>query len=560
MTHRKSAAILGAAAALALVLSACGGSGDSPSTGSGEGTGTGAGAGSGAPGVENTAGSMTDYAAGTTFKATEPLDFTMLFSDHPNYPSKTDWLLWTEIAARTNVTLDPTLVPLSDYEQKRSLLIGAGEAPYIIAKTYPGQEDAFVASGAILPVSDYIDLMPNFQEKIEEWGLEENLDQRRQEDGKFYLLPGVHEEPWQDYTIAMRTDVLEELGLEAPTSWDEFRTALEEIKKAYPDSYPFSDRFSATYPGGNILKIASIGFGTNGGWAYQNSTWDAEAGEFVATAQMDEYKAMVEYFAGLVEDGLMDPESFVQEDDAAIQKFVTGKSFAISANAQSVVNDYMPGLAANDPEATVAKIPFPCGPEGCVLNPDTRLENGIMINADAADDENFVAMMQFIDWLFYSDEGQEFAKWGVEGTTFTNEDGVRTLAADVDFVGLNPGAPKHLQKDFGFSGGNFAYGGTTDLLWSTFSDAEVTFQESISDYDMISLAPPAPLNDMEREQVTLLDTTLKDTVSQATLQFILGQRDMSEWDAFVTELDGKGAQQYVDIINGARERFETNNS
>ena len=49
----------------------------------------------------------------------------------------------------------------------------------------------------------------------------------------------------------------------------------------------------------------------------------------------------------------------------------------------------------------------------------TRLENGIMISKKARDSKNFVAMMQFIDWLWYSDEGQLFAKWGVEGTTYT---------------------------------------------------------------------------------------------------------------------------------------------
>jgi putative aldouronate transport system substrate-binding protein len=358
----------------------------------------------------------------------------------------------------------------------------------------------------------------------------------------------------------MRTDVLDELGLESPTSWDEFRTVLEAIKEAYPDSYPFSDRYSDTYPGGNILSIASVGFGTAAGWSYDNVSWDADADEFVATATTPEYKALVEYFQGLVADGLMDPESFTQDDDTAIQKFVTGKSFAISTNAQAIVNDYESGLTANDPDATVAKIAFPCGDAGCVLNPVSQLENGIMISADAADDPSFVAMIQFIDWLYYSDEGQELVKWGVEGTTYTKDaDGTRTLTADVDYVGLNPTGTKHLQKDFGFSGGNFAYGGSTDLLWSTFSDAEVTFQESISDYDLIDLAPPAPLDETEIEQVTLIDTTLKDAVSQGTVQFILGQRDMSEWDTFVSELESKGATQYVDIVNGARERYVAEN-
>ncbi|MBM7331568.1 hypothetical protein JS562_53120, partial [Agrobacterium sp. S2] len=133
----------------------------------------------------------------------------------------------------------------------------------------------------------------------------------------------------------------------------------------------------------NIFGIASLAFGTSAGWAYSPVTWDADAEEFVATGTMDEYRDLVAYFHGLVADGLMDPESFTQDDDSAIQKFVTGKSFAISSNAQNIVNDYRPGLADTIPGATVDKITFPCGPVGCVLNPTTQLENGLMITAEA---------------------------------------------------------------------------------------------------------------------------------------------------------------------------------
>ena len=74
-----------------------------------------------------------------------------------------------------------------------------------------------------------------------------------------------------------------------------------------------------------------------------------------------------------------------------------------------------------------------------------------MISTKARDSKNFVAMMQFVDWLWYSDAGQEFAKWGVEGTTYTKDASDDAHARpDVDFVGLNPTGTKHLQKDFGF--------------------------------------------------------------------------------------------------------------
>lgn len=497
-------------------------------------------------------GAMANFEAGDQFKATEALDFSILFSDHPNYPLQDDWMLWSELTERTNITLAPTVVPMSDYEQKRSLLVGAGNAPMIIPKTYPGQEEAYVSSGAVLPVSKYLDLMPNLSEKIDEWDLEGNLEGLRQADGEFYVLPGVHEDPWQDYSVAFRTDIMKELGLEAPKDWNEFRDVLAAIKAAYPDSYPLSDRFK----GDSLLNIVSMTYGSSAGWGWNAASWNEDDEKFEFTGATKEYRAFVEYLQSLVQDGLIDPESFTQDDDSAIQKFVSGKSFAISTNAQTVVNDYRPVITETLPGATVAKLPLPAGPAGNVIAETTRLENGIMINADALESENFTAMMQFIDWLWYSDAGAEFVKWGVEGTTFEKDaNGKRTLVDDIDYVGVHPGASTHLQKDYGFATGVFAYGGATELLESTFSDEEIAFQAVMKEKDLLPLAPPFPLEEAEREQATLLETPLSDTAKQATLRFILGQRDLSEWDDYVTELEGKGMTTYLDLVNSAYERY-----
>ena len=56
-----------------------------------------------------------------------------------------------------------------------------------------------------------------------------------------------------------------------------------------------------------------------------------------------------------------------------------------------------------------------------------------------------------------------------------------------------------------------------------------------------------------------MSTPLSDSVRTATLQFILGDRDLSEWDAYVAEIEAAGVQSYLDLINGARERFAEEN-
>ncbi|MET7876255.1 extracellular solute-binding protein [Micromonospora profundi] len=508
---------------------------------------------------ENRAGAMANYGVGDQFKATEALSFSTLYNNHTFYPLKEDWLFWSELTKRTNVKIDPVAVPLSDYEQKRSLLIGAGDAPLIIPKTYHPQEDAFVSSGAILPVSDYLDLMPNLKDKIAKWNLKPEIDNLRQSDGKFYLLPGLHEKPTQDYTVLVRTDIMQELNLPVPKTWDDLYSVLKAMKAKYPNVYPYSDLFSKPTPTGALLNILSASFGTRAGWDYQHATWDPAAKKFIYTGGSEQYKQMLTYLHKLVDEGLLDPESFTQTDDQARQKLANGKSFVVTGNAQTLVNNHRPDLAKTLPNAKMAKIPLPVGPAG-EINPFSRLENGIMISTKARESKNFVAMMQFIDWLWYSDAGLEFARWGIEGTTFTKDaSGKRTLDPGVDFLGLNPKAPKHLQKDFGFQNGVFAYGGSPDLVRGFFSPEELEFQKVMDARTPREVAPPAPLTDEEREQVSLWETPLKDFVSQNTLKFALGQRPLSEWDAYVAELKAKNADQYIDTVNKAYERFQKNN-
>ena len=70
------------------------------------------------------------------------------------------------------------------------------------------------------------------------------------------------------------------------------------------------------------------------------------------------------------------------------------------------------------------------------------------------------------------------------------------------------------------------------------------------------VAPPHPFTVEEREQATLWEAALKDHVNQQTLRFVLGQRPLSEWDAYVSELKAKNMQQEVDLTNASYQRYK----
>lgn len=114
-----------------------------------------------------------EYGEGKTFYSEEPMTYSMMYSDHENYPYQEDWLLWKAIEEKTNVTFDLTTVARTDYNDKVSASVNSGSAPYIIPKVYDSA--AYEDSGQVVPISDWVQYMPNYQNCVKEWGLEDDL-------------------------------------------------------------------------------------------------------------------------------------------------------------------------------------------------------------------------------------------------------------------------------------------------------------------------------------------------------------------------------------------------
>ncbi|WP_166845189.1 extracellular solute-binding protein [Isoptericola sp. BMS4] len=545
IVNRNKAVVGTTVVALVATLTACGpGGGEESEEGSGE------------IDMSTQVGYMEDFEAGDTFKATEPVEFGLLYRDHPNYPFKEDWSIVQHFEKDHHVTFDYENVPLEDMQQKRSILIGSGEAPDIMPSTYAGDEVQFISGGAILPISDYVQYMPNFQQKVEEWDLTDEVEAQRQADGKYYMIPGFHEVPKHQYSIAIRQDLWDDAGLEHPATWDEFAEQLKIIAEENPElDYAMTDRWSINGPIEATMQAAAPNFGTVAGWGYGlGLQWNVDEGRYEYAGGSDEYKALVEYFAGLVADGLLDPEAMTQEDKQAEEKFASGKAAAMGTNDQTLL-EYRDAFAetGND-DAEIAQIVVPGGPAGDFIPGGMRAESGLMFSAQAAEQDDFLAMLQFVDWLYYSDEGLEFAKWGVEGETFEWEGDERVLKDDVGWGALNPGAPKLLNADLGFYNGvwSIAHGSTEELDKSMLSDEAVEFIDGMNAVkEELPIPPTVQYDEMEQEQAGLQQTTLQDVVMQNTAAFILGQRSLDEWDAYVAELEGAGMSAYVDRANAA---------
>ena len=505
-------------------------------------------------------GAMDDYAADMQFKATEPMQVSMLWTDWPEVPVEDTWRLFDHIKELTNVEITLVHIPFSDHTEKRSLLISAGDAPTLIPLVYTGEDAPFVSSGAVVPLSDYADKMPNFQKYVQEWDLADMIENIKQADGKYYMMPGLQEVSVPVFSLVVRKDVFEELTGSVPNTWEELHEGLRMIKEEYPDAAPLADGFEAQ----SMLNYASHAFGTKAGWGFGDDMID-NGGEFVYAATTDEYKQMVEFFRTLVEEGLLDRESLTASNDGSgaagvDEKFANETCFAASGSSGTAI-EFAQALNETVGEGNhdVALIPPPAGPAGENIEP-RNFWHGFMLSSQVTQSENFLATLQFVDWLYFNPEARDMLRWGEKDVHFTKaDDGSIELKPEfsLDDYAINPDGETDIKVDLGYSTFPAESTESRALKESYSTDAFVQYID-----DVLTVRtprepyPPAPLDEMELEQASLLATPIKDAVDTATLQFIMGERDMGEWDAFVGELEAAGLPRYLELLNGARKRFE----
>ena len=501
------------------------------------------------------------YGEDVTFHSDEPVTYSMMYSDHENYPYKEDWRLWSAIQEKTNVTFDLTIIARTDYEDKKSVLINSGDSPYIIPKTY--DEGKYVNGGQIVAISDWVKYMPNYQKCVKEWDMAGDLKSKLQADGKYYVLPGIWENGGGGYSFIIRKDIFDAAGvdvteLEKTWTYDDFYEACKKVKEYTGCEYVISDMSK----GDCLLNISSIPYGAKAGWGISNAlAFDQEKEEFYFADTTDGAKEWLTWLNKMVKDGILDPESFSQEDDAAKAKFFTGETYVMTGNYQNL-NDYTTQLQVEGAELYMATTPG--GPAGMVQIENSRLENGVMISQNALDElgeEGFIKMLRFVDWLWYSEEGHTLSQWGIEGETYTKDsEGNIILNPDITYNGVNPNAEKKLNADYGFAGGVFAYGGPTWIRNSKMTtDGEKDFEKRIQEYrEPRPKDPPFMANEEESEELTLIQTPLIDSTKTWIQKFITGQADIeTQWESYVSEIKSLGVDNYVSQVNEIFEKNKT---
>ena len=518
-----------------------------------------------------------DFGYGVTFHADEPVTYTMFFSDASWYPMVETWQtegVFKKIEELTNVTLDIKSYDSNDYMEQVTLDINAGNAAYIIPKIY--DDSAFVDGGAIVPISDWVEYMPYYTEFYNTYNLSDDIKTITRANGKYYKLPGMKEANLINYSFVIRKDIWDAAGidvveLEKNWTWADLLDALIQVK-AYmveqgmcsESDYIWSDLWcgneSGQGSGGNLLGVMAATYDCNAGWNIGNGMrFDQESNQFVFSPTTENYKQFLITANSFIEAGILDPETFTQDDATATAQYYNGQTAIMSINQGQWANyeqNMTAQLGAGNYENYVITMPIG-STRNSTVSPE-RLENGVMISQKALDDlgkDGFIQMLRFVDWLFYSHEAYDLTKWGVEGEHYyVDEDGNKHLMEGYCCGGLGYGNNEEetltdIRLQWGYAGGNFWYGGTVAEMTDNLIPPVADYVERDTEYrDTPPLAPGIAPTEEQNEEINLIATPLISNVNSWTLKFVTGQADIeAQWDEYVQSCVDLNSQGLVDI-------------
>lgn len=485
----------------------------------------------------------------------EVTTYRYMMAEHPSIPLKDTFIVFPELEKRTNVRIELMPIPNDGYDQKVAVVMASGDLPDMIY--FRGNYEpinAYGPRGMFLNILDYAAGMPNFDVVAER--IPEVLNYRTSPD-ELYAVPiqfnpkGPNSLPNRIFMI--RTDLLDAHGLAMPQNYDELFAALAELKRLYPESTPWANRNGLN----NILDVMMVS------WGFQTTSGNTFTypvnGQWRMAVLEDGFKEMIEFLNRSYEAGILDREFALTSVGQWEEKMVNGSAFfTLDWNNRSGQFTTTARQAGNT-EFFLSAMPAPAsGMPGAARDVMGRTHVGQFMALNAAAESPEI-LTSFVDYWLYSEAGSLLTWRGIDGE-HTILDRESKLTIDHPNIRSNsyPDAELRATDDFGIRY-NGAMGVNVEFFgWAT-PDPDVLPDYTVARrqyYGGKGVAPPPVvlLNEEEREIETDLKIDIVDFTDIELTRFVMGDRPLSEWDAFTRQLIEKGADELVELYQGAWDR------
>ncbi|WP_066190959.1 MULTISPECIES: extracellular solute-binding protein [Gracilibacillus] len=453
-------------------------------------------------------------------------------NEHPSWPTNEEWLVWELMEEGGKMEMDITIAA-DPYDESLNLVIASGELPDLIGMPNYTIGNRYGAQGALVNLLDHIDEMPHLQEWMDQFP--EAARAALSHDGKMYVSPNHGIGETNRMLWLYRQDIFEEHGLEVPGNWEELHSVLQELKEIYPESYPLGFR-----NGIDKIRNFAANFGTD--WEYY---YDEQNEEWRYGPIEDNYRELVEYLHTFYQEDLI-PSDFLSTDTAQWQELMSTDTSFITQDYISRIDTFNVANREENPDFTIVNMPPPAGlPGGEQRDYSSHTQQrGYSI---AVDSDHIDTTVQFIDWTF-SEEGRDALSWGIEGETYTEENGEKAWIEDYS-------SPSELRSETGLSLYATYSWFDYDSHMSLFSEEVKTAYEEDPQYDA-PIVPVLAFSEDEQEALAIQGEAISKHRDEQISKFIVGDRDLSEWDAYVEEIQELGLQEMLDIHEAAYLRMQ----
>jgi len=308
-----------------------------------------------------------------------------------------------------NVEIEYIQIPHVNFVEQLGLILASRDLPDVINFLNLAGTAEWAMQGAIIPLDDLLE--SHGQDILANWIDDDWIRVRSATDGLIYGIPAVTDVPGA-FSVVYRQDMLEYLGLEPPSTLDEFVAVLEAVRDGFDDVVPFA----------GWLRPFQNAFGI------QSTAWQIYNDEYVTRFTHPHYVEYLEFMVQAYADRLIDPEFFTRNTvDANVDElffanraFMTERWAAFAETATRTIGEIVPEaiMISTDP------IIGPHGHQQIMGRSRWMAAGAISSQADRPED-----LMSVLNWFFTYD-GITLTNFGVEGITFEYVNGEQRLLPD----------------------------------------------------------------------------------------------------------------------------------
>ncbi len=479
----------------------------------------------------------TDLApANYDYYSRDTLDITIMTFINSPYSEDATLIEEIEKATNTNITMNWVTSEGTQADQDRIAgVLSGGELPDIIGRVpdmnyIKNQEAAY-------PIQDLLkEYAPDYVNSLEANTLLESTDL---ETGEIFSMASLRQVA-DGYSFMIRTDWLENVGKEVPTTWDEFVDVLRAFKEqdANGDGDPNNEiPFTADI---THLRYA---FGINGRYNFC-----VEDGVYKPVAYHSNYKAFLSALHDLYEEGLLYQEYATcdvwSEQLTLMDSNVLGCTLHFAERAK-LDTEALRSAGFEGQFEGIAPIVGPYGDSG--IESQAGGIFNFVISPDV-DEERAIELVRFLNF-FYTEEGILLMNYGVEGVHYDMVDGAPVLKSEyADILTAR-------QNGLIFQPLNFFW--QTDsymqMIMGGLSVDEMTETQKIF-YDALNVNTGAHVEKvpgLATEAWNELQADLEPALKAFETNVICGNISMDDYDAELAKISAMGLDEVAEQVAAA---------